>query len=57
MGCVEPDGEGRPGWEGAPAAGAAPEEPSGLVLSTPSRVLRDRDTKEVRSCQATAVPV
>ncbi|XP_068556158.1 TLD domain-containing protein 2 [Anas acuta] len=47
VGCVEPDGEGRPGWEGAPAAGAAPEEPCGLVLSTPSRVLRDRDTKEL----------
>ncbi|KAI6073919.1 TLDc domain-containing protein [Aix galericulata] len=47
VGCVEPDSEGRPGWEGAPAAGAVPEEPSGLVLSTPSRVLRDRDTKEL----------
>lgn len=57
VGCVEPDSEGRPGWEGAPAAGAVPEEPCGLVLSTPSRVLRDRDTKEVRSCQATVMLV
>uniref|UniRef100_A0A8C3GNS2 TBC/LysM-associated domain containing 2 n=1 Tax=Cairina moschata TaxID=8855 RepID=A0A8C3GNS2_CAIMO len=47
VGCVEPDSEGRPGWEGAPAAGAVPEEPCGLVLSTPSHVLRDRDTKEL----------
>ncbi|XP_040432292.1 TLD domain-containing protein 2 [Cygnus olor] len=47
MGCVEPDSEGQPGWEGAPAAAVALEEPCGLVLSTPSRILRDRETKEL----------
>ncbi|KAM7005178.1 TLD domain-containing protein 2 [Passerculus sandwichensis] len=46
MGCEDPAREGQRGWEGAPAA--AEEEPSRLVLSTPSSILRDRDIEEVR---------
>ncbi|XP_054130683.1 TLD domain-containing protein 2 [Melozone crissalis] len=45
MGCEDPAGEGQRGWEGAPAA--AEEEPSRLVLSTPSSILRDRDIEEL----------
>ena len=48
MGCGELAGEGQPGWEGAPAAAPALEEPCRLVLSTPSSVLRDREIQEVR---------
>lgn len=46
MGCEDPAGEEQRGWEGAQAA--AEEEPSRLVLSTPSSILRDRDIEEVR---------
>lgn len=46
MGCGEPAGEGQPGWEGAPAAAPALDEPCRLVLSTPSSILRDREMQE-----------
>lgn len=54
MGCEEPAGEGQRGWEGGPAR--AEEEPSRLVLSTPSSILRDRETDEVRHPPAAPGP-
>ncbi|XP_051659238.1 TLD domain-containing protein 2 isoform X3 [Manacus candei] len=46
VGCEEPAREGQLGWEGAPAAAPALEEPCRLVLSTPSSILQDREIHE-----------
>lgn len=48
VGCGEPAGAEQPGWERAPAAAPALEEPCRLVLSTPSSILRDEEIQEVR---------
>ncbi|XP_027596220.1 TLD domain-containing protein 2 [Pipra filicauda] len=47
VGCEEPAREGQLGWEGAPAAAPALEEPCRLVLSTPSNILQDREIHEL----------
>ncbi|KAM9650041.1 LOW QUALITY PROTEIN: uncharacterized protein ACIBXB_012021 [Morphnus guianensis] len=47
VGCGELAGEGQPGWEGAPAAAPALEEPCRLALSTPSSILQDREIQEL----------
>ncbi|XP_051659239.1 TLD domain-containing protein 2 isoform X4 [Manacus candei] len=50
VGCEEPAREGQLGWEGAPAAAPALEEPCRLVLSTPSSILQDREIHEQPWC-------
>ncbi|XP_063206147.1 TLD domain-containing protein 2 isoform X2 [Chroicocephalus ridibundus] len=47
VGCGEPAGAEQPGWERAPAAAPALEEPCRLVLSTPSSILRDEEIQEL----------
>ncbi|XP_052643364.1 LOW QUALITY PROTEIN: TLD domain-containing protein 2 [Harpia harpyja] len=49
VGCGELAGEGQPGWEGAPAAAPALEEPCRLALSTPSSILQDREIQVLGS--------